>query len=308
MIVDRKPRKTDRNEETEYEDGHRPLTDEDAADGSVVEAMLEAEAEDALVHERERRHLREHRYVHFVRAAVVGGLAGGLAVLFQWALFYAERLRNSTLVNLHHYPSWGWAVLPAAGAVIGSFVGWLVSRFAPESSGSGIPHVEAVLWGLRPLRGRRVIPVKFAGGVLGIGAGLSLGREGPTVQMGAAIGKFVGDMLHVPRRSQGHLIASGAGAGLAAAFNAPLAGFIFVLEELQREFSPITYGTALIAALTAVMVTRAFTGQLPSFHIHGYPTPPLTALPLIALLGAMCGAVGVLFNRTLVGTIPRGCG
>ena len=82
--------------------------------------------------------------------------------------------------------------------------------------------------------------------------------------------------MGLPRRSRIQLIAAGAGAGLAAAFNAPLAGFIFVIEELQRELSPLTYGTALIAAVIADIVTRTLTGQLPSFHITGYPMPPLS--------------------------------
>ncbi len=85
--------------------------------------------------------------------------------------------------------------------------------------------------------------------------------------------------------------------GLAAAFNAPLAGFIFVIEELQRELSPLTYGTALIAAVIADIVTRTFTGQLPSFHITGYPMPPLSALPLFAVLGVLAGLMGVAFNQ-----------
>lgn len=274
--------------------------DEDAA------VDPQATAGDALEIERERRHwrhIRERRYVHFARAAAVGLLSGALAVCFQWSLFLSEGLRGAALRWLHHYPLWGWAVLPVIGAATGGLAGWLVSQYAPSAAGSGIPHIEAVLWGLRPLRWARILLVKFVGGVLGIGGGLSLGREGPTVQMGAAVGKGLSTWLRVPKRSENHLIASGAGAGLAAAFNAPLAGFIFVLEELQREFSSVTYATSLTAALTAVMVTRALTGQLPSFHVVGYPMPPLRALPLVVVLGGVCGLVGVLFNRTLVRSV-----
>ena len=144
--------------------------------------------------------------------------------------------------------------------------------------------------------------------MLAIGAGLSLGREGPTVQMGAAVGKGIAEWMHLPRRSQGQLIAAGAGAGLAAAFNAPLAGFIFTLEELQREFSPLTYGTALIAAVIADIVTRWSTAQTPSFHISGYPTPSLVALPLFAVLGVFAGLVGVAFNRSLLWALKRSTG
>ena len=158
---------------------------------------------------------------------------------------------------------------------------------------------------VRVLNWRRLLPVKFLGGVLAIGAGLSLGREGPTVQMGAAVGKAIGEWMHLPRRSRIQLIAAGAGAGLAAAFNAPLAGFIFVIEELQRELSPLTYGTALIAAVVADIVTRSLTGQLPSFHISGYPMPSLSALPLFAVVGVLAGLLGVAFNQSLLWTLRR---
>ncbi|MBI3946778.1 MAG: H(+)/Cl(-) exchange transporter ClcA [Armatimonadetes bacterium] len=277
-------------------------------EAGTPERQAAVQAEKALSQERERRHLahiRERRQVHFTRAGAVGLLAGAVAVAFQWALFSVDQVRIQALAWLHQRPAWGWTVLPVLAAVMAGLAGRLTRRFAPSAAGSGIPHVEAVLLRLRPLNWRRLLPVKFAGGLLSIGAGLSLGREGPTVQMGAAAGKALAHVLRVPRRSESHLIASGAGAGLAAAFNAPLAGFIFVLEELQRELSPLTYGTALISALAADIITRAFTGQLPSFHVSGYPAPPLGALPLAALVGVVCGLLGVAFNRGLLGTLRQ---
>lgn len=244
--------------------------------------------------------LRERRQYHFLRAALVGLLAGFAAVLFQAALFYTEGLRTGLLSWLRMFPSWGWIVLPIVGAAMGGVAGYITSKYAPEASGSGIPHVKAVLLQLRPMRWQRILPVKFIGGVLAIGAGFSLGREGPTVQMGAAAAKMLSELLRVPKRSRSQLVAAGAGAGLAAAFNAPLAGFIFTIEELQREMSPITYATALIAAVVGDVVTRSLTGQLPSFHVTGYPAPPLTSLPFFVILGLLCGVMGVLFNHGLL--------
>ncbi len=249
--------------------------------------------------------LHEHRRLQFARAALVGLGAGLLAVLFQYALVAAEGARTVLLHRLHAFPWWGWLVLPVLGGACAGMAGWLTARVAPEASGSGIPHIKGVLMHVRVLDWRRLLPVKFIGGVLAIGAGLSLGREGPTVQMGAAVGKAIGEWMHLPRRSRGQLIAAGAGAGLAAAFNAPLAGFIFVIEELQRELSPLTYGTALIAAVVADIVTRTLTGQFPSFHITGYPMPSLAALPLFAVLGVLAGLMGVAFNRSLLWTLRQ---
>ena len=244
--------------------------------------------------------LHERRRYHFLRAALVGLLAGSLAVFFQWSLYLFEEGRN---LLLHWLLRRTWILViffPLIMAVMAGLAGWMTQRFAPETAGSGIPHVKAVLLRMRTLHWRRVIPVKYIGSLLSIGSGLSLGREGPTVQMGAAAGEIVGEMLHVPARARNHLIACGCGAGLAAAFNAPLAGFIFVIEEFQRNLSPLTYSTAFIAAVTADVVTRLFTGQLPSFHIQGYPLTPLSALPLFALLGMAAGFTGFLFNKSLL--------
>lgn len=172
----------------------------------------------------------------------------------------------------------------------------MTRKYCPSAAGSGIPHVKAVLLHLRHMNWRRIIPIKAVGGLLAIGGGMSLGREGPTVQMGAAVGQAVTELAKLPNSAKRQLLAAGAGAGLAAAFNAPLAGFVFVLEELQRELSALTYGMALIAAVAADVVTRLLTGQFPSFHVIGYPTPSLRALPIYAALGVATGFVAVAFN------------
>ena len=240
---------------------------------------------------------------HLVRAAVVGVVAGLVAVGFKWVLVESERSRGNLLDWLHALPHaglWAWSVLPILGLLLGSFVGWLVSRFSPDAPGSGIPHLKGVLLHVRSMRWKSLLPVKFLGGAIGIGAGLSLGREGPTVQMGAAIGQAVADLLRVPSRAVPQLLSCGAGAGLAAAFNAPLAGFLFVIEELHRELSARTFAGALVAARSADIVARALGGDLPSFAISGYPAVPLAALPAAAFIGIVGGGLGVIFNRMLL--------
>ncbi|MCC6483985.1 MAG: H(+)/Cl(-) exchange transporter ClcA [Armatimonadetes bacterium] len=265
--------------------------------------MAEQSAEAVLRGERERRRtslLRARRRIQLARAAGVGALAGFAGVAFEVSLFYAETLRTHALLWLKTHPAWGWMVLPCCGFVMAGIAGEITARYAPEAGGSGIPHIKGVLLHLRELNWKRILPVKFVAGVLAIGAGMSLGREGPAVQIGACFGKAFSDVLKLPRRVQPSLIACGAGAGLAAVFNAPLAGFLFVIEELQRELSALTYGTSFVAAVTAVAITRALTGQLPSFHIQGYPTAPLTALPLFGVVGLLTGLGGVYYNRCLL--------
>jgi CIC family chloride channel protein len=249
--------------------------------------------------------IRQQRRWIFPRAALVGACAGLVALFFRIALTGADALRNGLIAWAQQMPAWGWlfpVLFTAFGAVISVA---LTRRYAPEASGSGIPHLEAVLHRIRKLEWKRVLPVKFFGGVLALGSGLTLGREGPTVQMGGAVGDAISGWLKVSPRERLILISAGAGAGLAAAFNAPLSGLVFVLEEVRRDFQPIMFGAAFVAAAIADIVVRLGSDQFPVFAVPSYPTPSLAALPIFALLGLVTGVFGVLFNRSLLMVIER---
>ena len=147
--------------------------------------------------------------------------------------------------------------------------------------------------------------MKFASGVIGIGGGLALGREGPTVQMGGAVGEMVSEWFRV-KPGEGErraLLSAGAGAGLAAAFNAPLAGVMFVLEELQGNFTPVVFVAAFLASVTADVVGRLLAGDAPMFHLPDMAAPGLGTLAPALLLGLLAGVGGVAFNRCLLGTL-----
>jgi CIC family chloride channel protein len=259
--------------------------------------MVRREVRDFLrAHEQRRRQLP--------RALLVGVIAGVVAVAFRAALIAADALRDQLIAHVQAHPL--LFPLPPLYAAAGAAAAvYLVKRFAPETSGSGIPHVKAVLHGLRRMAWPRVLAVKFFAGVAGIGAGLALGREGPTIQMGAAIGQMVSGWFRSTPRETRTLIAAGAGAGLAAAFNAPLAGLVFVLEEVQRDFSPGVFTVTLIASGVADVTTRLLLGQLPVFHVEAQSIPPLPSIPFGVLLGGVAGGLGVLFNRCLVWTLDR---
>lgn len=245
---------------------------------------------------------QQRRWI-FPRAALVGLGAGLIALAFRVALSGADLLRNKLITWAHSFPFAGW-IFPVLFTLIGAVISVaLTRRFAPEASGSGIPHLEAVLHRYRKLNWKRVLPVKFFGGIIAIGSGLALGREGPTVQMGGSIGDAVSRLLKVSERERLTLISAGSGAGLAAAFNAPLSGLVFMLEEVRRDFQPIMFGATFIAAVVADIITRVFSGQFPVFSVPAYPTPPLSALPFLILLGVITGLFGVLFNKNLLGTM-----
>jgi chloride channel protein, CIC family len=187
---------------------------------------------------------------------------------------------------------------------------WLVRRFAPYASGSGIPHVEAALDQQLPPAPPYLIPVKFFGGLLAIGSGLALGREGPSVQMGAVVAHIVGRISRRGWPDRRALLAAGAGAGLAVAFNAPIAGAIFVLEELVRRFDTRIAITALGTSATAILVARLFLGDAPDFHvaIAAFATmatgplayAPAASWPLYLGLGVLAGLLAALYNRALL--------
>lgn len=229
-------------------------------------------------------------------AAVVGIFSGLVAVIFRLLVTYTEESGRELAGKLAAFGP----LLIIVGAALGGLAGYITQRFAPEAGGSGIPHVKAVLAGLRPFKPARVLIVKMFAGLIALGSGMSLGREGPSIHMGAASGALLGRWIRVPRRSQRALIAAGAGGGLAAAFNAPLAGFLFVMEELRREMSPVTYGTALIASVCSVAVARFLLGQDSAFALKDLPTVPLRTLPIVAIAGVFAAVIGLVFNQTLL--------
>jgi chloride channel protein, CIC family len=256
-------------------------------------AEAKSEVEDYL-------EVSQQRHKLFPRAATVGVAAGAVAVLFRASLAAGDALRNGLVNWSHATPEFGWIFPVAFGAAGAAAAVCLVVSYAPETSGSGIPHLKAVLHRLRDLSWTRVLVVKMFSGVLAISSGLALGREGPTVQMGGAVADGLARSMKVSPADRLTLTAAGAGAGLAAAFNAPLSGLVFVLEEMRRDFRPAVFGAAFLAAASADVVARSVSGQLPVFTVPNYAMPSLIALPAFAVLGIAAGGLGVAFNRSLL--------
>jgi CIC family chloride channel protein len=197
-----------------------------------------------------------------------------------------------------------WLVLPLIGIGGGYLSGLLVERLAPEAAGSGIPQVKAALGYFPIALDLRVAAVKWLSTALSLGSGLALGRQGPTVQIGAALAAQLSYWADTSPTYQRQLIAAGAAAGLAASFNAPIAGVLFAIEELLQDVSDLTLGTAIIAAVVGGTIARALGGRgmmpdLSQFQIQF----SLAEMPLLIGVGILAGLLGVCCNRSLLASL-----
>lgn len=245
-------------------------------------------------------HWHSFRLKLIFEGIAVGVIAGLLVVFYRYALEKAmEVLRYMyKTLSINHYLIPAWVIILVLVAIV---VGKLV-KFEPMISGSGIPQVEGVLLGKLKMSWWKVIIGKFIGGVLSIGSGLSLGREGPSVQLGAVVGQGFSKVFKRIKLEEKYLITSGASAGLAAAFNAPLAGVMFALEEVHKNFSPLVLLSSVTAALSADYVSSGFFGLKPVFDLKNLAVLPLRYYFFLIILGGILGVTGVVFNKVLVKT------
>jgi len=233
-----------------------------------------------------------------LRHSLLLGLGAGLlAVAFRLALDAGQDLLAATTRWGGKHGWQGWLVLVLASGTLALISRSMVRYWAPETSGSGIPHAKAAVEGWRRINYLRVLPVKFMAGWLALTAGLALGREGPTVQMGAALGEGMRRRLQLDDR---RVLAVGAGAGLTAAFNAPLAGCLFAFEELRGVVTPDDMFKALVACTAADWVCRGLLGQAAVMQVPEMGPPDLRLMPTFITVGVLAGLAGVVFNRSLL--------
>ncbi|WP_016582796.1 H(+)/Cl(-) exchange transporter ClcA [Yersinia pestis] len=240
-----------------------------------------------------------------IMAAVVGVVTGLLGVAFDRGVDWVQQQRLLALANVADYALLVWPLAFIMSALLAMMGYFLVSRFAPEAGGAGIPEIEGAMEEMRPVRWWRVIPVKFIGGLGTLGAGMVLGREGPMVQMGGNSGRMIVDIFRLRSPEARHsLLATGAAAGLSAAFNAPLAGILFVIEEMRSQFrySLVSIKAVFIGVITSTIVYRYFNGERAIIEVGKLSDAPLNTLWLYLLLGIIFGAVGVIFNALIFRT------
>lgn len=245
-------------------------------------------------------HWHNFRLRLVLQGIVVGALSGLLVVLYRFLLEEVGVLTHKIHIlqtqKSYLIPIW-FIILVLIAYIVGVMV-----KKEPMISGSGIPQVEGILLRKLNVNWLKVIIGKFVGGVLAIGAGLSLGREGPSVQIGASVGQGFSRVFKRVKIEEKYLVTSGASAGLAAAFNAPLAGVIFALEEVHKNFYPLVLLSAMSASLTADFVSKHFFGLKPVFDFNRLYVLPLNQYIYLIILGVILGIFGMFFNKTLIKT------
>ena len=246
------------------------------------------------------KRLEKLKYRLILDSLIVGIVVGIIIVI--------HRIILSTLspvfINFYKKASENYILIPILFIiliVLGFAVGRMVKK-EPMISGSGIPQVEGILTRNLKQNWLNVLVYKFIGGLICLGAGLSLGREGPSVQMGACIGEGISEKTKKLDNEKKYLITSGASAGLSAAFNAPISGVMFSLEETHKNFSSLVLVSAMIASLMADFVSKNFFGMTPSLHFSQLNSLPLKYYWGLIILGIVIGVSGVIFSNGLLKT------
>ena len=244
--------------------------------------------------------LRNLKYRLIIDSLLVGAMVGLVIVVHRiilsklmplFILFYKEASNNYLLIPVV------FMVLIFLGFIVGKMV-----KKEPMISGSGIPQVEGILTRNLKQNWFSVLFYKFIGGLICLGAGLSVGREGPSVQMGACVGEGLSKKTNKLDNEKKYLITSGASAGLSAAFNAPISGVMFSLEETHKNFSPFVLVSAMIASLMADFVSKNFFGLTPSLYFTKLNSLPLKYYWTLIFIGIIIGISGVIFSKGLLKT------
>ena len=233
-------------------------------------------------------------------AIIIGVLAGYGAVLFKYVLKFMQWVFFQHTEDFIRFadtvPFWMKIAAPTVGGLV---VGVVVSNFASEAKGHGVPEVMQAI----ALRGgrirKRVAAAKIFASAVTIGSGGSVGREGPMVQIGASIGSSVGQLFKTPSMHMRTMVGCGAAAGIAATFNAPIAGVLFALEIIIGDFGVMQFSPVVLSSVTATAISRYYFGDFPHFDIPTYSIVSLWEYAFYPLLGVLTGFVALSFTKTL---------
>lgn len=242
--------------------------------------------------------LDKTRISYLLKGALIGTLAGLAVSLFRLGIEKLSDVARQLYHLFQQHPLWlfPWGLVSLLCALV---VGLLV-KSDPNIKGSGIPQVEAQLQDELSPNWFSVLWKKMFGGILSVGMGLFLGREGPSIQLGASIGQGISQWLKADRSESKILLSSGAAAGLSAAFNAPIAALLFIVEEVHHNFSPLVWLTSFTSAVCANAVSLMIFGLQPVLYLGDIPSLPLKYYWLLTLLGVFLGIFGRFYQVVLL--------
>lgn len=254
--------------------------------------------------------LKIKELIHFLRTSetafififsILVGLGGGYgAVVFRWMIHQFKELFFTGGAQVFSYLGEYYVIIiPAIGGLI---IGLLIYFFAKETKGHGVPEViQSVALSGGKIR-FRVSFIKALVSSIFIGAGGSVGREGPIVQIGSSLGSSLGQIFYMSKDKIRILVACGAAAGITATFNTPLAGIFFALEVILRNYSPRHFASIVISAVVATIVSRHYLGDTPAFLTPAYELKSLWSYPMFVILGFLAAIVAFLFTKALYKT------
>jgi len=231
-------------------------------------------------------------------AVIIGAVTGCLAVGFRYLLIGAVDLLWGNSANIIEGASaMPWYLILLIPMVGGLFVGPIIAFLAPETRGAGVPEViETVIIHEGEIRHRTTL-FKILATVISIGTGASVGREGPIVHIGASVGSSLAQIIKLPAEWKRVFLACGAAAGIAATFNAPMAGMLFAAEIILVDFQVSYLSHIAISSITATVISYHFLGVLPAFHVPDYSLISYREIPLYIILGILAGGVAIAFIR-----------
>jgi chloride channel protein, CIC family len=248
----------------------------------------------------ERAKMSEHFFM-IICAVLIGLIAGYGAVGIRWLIEHISLLsysgEGSVLERIIAAPWYMKIIVPAVGGLI---VGPIIYFFAPEAKGHGVPEVMQAVINRNGIIRPRVAVVKAFASAVTIGTGGSVGREGPIIQIGSAIGSSLGQFFRVPAKRMKTLVACGAAAGIAAAFNAPIGGALFALEIILMEFTAAQLSPIIISSVIATVISHAYEGDIAAFQIENtYHLVTNMEVLMYFPLGALCGVIAWIFIKAL---------
>jgi CIC family chloride channel protein len=237
-----------------------------------------------------------------VIAVATGVVTGAVSGVFRVLLTQAEELRRDVQQAAGSDPNVRWLAPIAVSFACVATARYIV-RWVPEAAGSGVQRLEAEMRGEEGPARLAILPAKFVGGLLSLGSGMALGREGPTVQMGASVAGVIGRAGRLDDDDLRDLSAAAGGAGLGVAFGAPIGGMLFTLEEVSQRFRRRLVLITLVSVAVAVAVAQLLIGAGSDFTPRGIEAVSIGLLPIVAVLGALCGLLGVAYNRSIIATM-----